>query len=258
MSSKRRALTKLLAILLMTGNHAAHIFLPLDSALAQLFIGLGYFTAPLMCMYLVDGYYYTRSRKAYFSRLLFTALLSQYPFWLAFHGGQLNMLFSLSFCFLLIAVSEGAVEQRLRRPLLIGIFLICSLFSDWSAVAPAMTLLFLRAEGIKKRKAIAFLFACLVLSADTLSTGIHRAEAPAELLFRLLCVNLGPLLALLLAWHTEAEYTLPDSRARSAKHAKSPAAAFPLAAGLQTWFFYLYYPLHLLLLVFLRARFFTG
>ena len=69
MSSKRRAFTKLLAILLMTGNHAAHIFLPLDSALAQLFIGLGYFTAPLMCMYLVDGYYYTRSRKAYFSRL---------------------------------------------------------------------------------------------------------------------------------------------------------------------------------------------
>ena len=57
MSSKRRAFTKLLAILLMTGNHFAHIFLPGSSPLAMLLTGLGYFTAPVMCMYLVDGYF---------------------------------------------------------------------------------------------------------------------------------------------------------------------------------------------------------
>ena len=41
----------------MTGNHFAHIFLPGSSPLAMLLTGLGYFTAPVMCMYLVDGYF---------------------------------------------------------------------------------------------------------------------------------------------------------------------------------------------------------
>ena len=257
MSQKIRSLTKLLALLLMTGNHAAHLFLPENSALALLLVGLGYFTAPLMCMYLVNGYYYTHSRKAYFSRLLFTALISQYPFWLAFQSSQLNMLFSLSLCFLLLAVADRFSGQSVRTPLLIAIFVFCTFCCDWSAVAPAMTLFFLRA-GIKKKKTLAFLFACLVLSLDALSSGLTMREPFPFVMFRLVSVNLGPLLALLLANCTEPAFTLPDPRAAVPAAKKNPAGAFPRAARLQKWFFYLYYPLHLSVLVLLRTRLFAG
>ena len=62
MFASPRSRVKLLALLCMSLNHFAHIFLPGSSPLAMVLTGLGYFTAPVMCMYLVDGYFYTRSR----------------------------------------------------------------------------------------------------------------------------------------------------------------------------------------------------
>ena len=103
MFANPRSRVKLLALLCMSLNHFAHIFLPGSSPLAMVLTGIGYFTAPVMCMYLVDGYFYTHSRRGYLKRLLITALLSQLPFWLAFRiPFQLNMLFSLTFCLLLL------------------------------------------------------------------------------------------------------------------------------------------------------------
>jgi len=137
----------------MTGNHFAHIFLPDSSPLDMLLTGLGYFTAPVMCMYLVDGYFYTRSRRRYLKRLAVTALLSQLPFWLAFRiPFQLNMLFSLTFCLLLLTVAEEMKGSPYRTPLLALLFFVCTFFSDWSAFAPAMVLLFLAARGGSEKK----------------------------------------------------------------------------------------------------------
>ena len=252
MSSKRRAFTKLLAILLMTGNHFAHIFLPGSSPLAMLLTGLGYFTAPVMCMYLVDGYFYTHSRRGYLKRLLITALLSQLPFWLAFRiPFQLNMLFSLTFCLLLLTVAEEMKGNPYRKPLLALLFFVCTLFSDWSAFAPAMVLLFLAARGVREKKLYGFLFAMLGLSIDAVMTGFALQEPLPLFCFRLFSVNAGPLLALLIAYSAEPAFMRPDPRAEGTAQ-KTPAGAVPRAAGISQWFFYLYYPLHLTVLVLLR------
>ena len=54
---------KLIAIVLMLGNHIAAVFLPLGVFPWQIVSDLGYFTAITMCCFLVEGYRHTRSTK---------------------------------------------------------------------------------------------------------------------------------------------------------------------------------------------------
>ena len=103
---------KLIAIVLMLGNHIAAVFLPLGMFPWQIVSDLGYFTAITMCCFLVEGYRHTRSRKKYALRLLVFALLSQFPWRLALvNNHNLNMLFTLLLCFLLLSGLDR-VESR--------------------------------------------------------------------------------------------------------------------------------------------------
>ena len=68
-----------------------------------------------MCCFLVEGYRHTRSRKKYALRLLVFALLSQFPWRLALvNNHNLNMLFTLLLCFLLLAGLDR-VESRVGK-----------------------------------------------------------------------------------------------------------------------------------------------
>ena len=71
---------KYIAVILMALNHIASVFLKEGTVAFLLLRNLGYF--------LVEGYYYTHSRKQYGQRLLLFALLSQIPFQIAFGEGQ--------------------------------------------------------------------------------------------------------------------------------------------------------------------------
>ena len=99
---------KYIAVILMALNHIANIFLKEGTVPFLLLRNLGYFTAPVMCYFLVEGYYYTHSRKQYGQRLLLFALLSQIPFQIAFGEGQSwrlvrgNMILTLFICFLIL------------------------------------------------------------------------------------------------------------------------------------------------------------
>ena len=50
---------KFLAIITMTCNHIANIFLTPGTLLFEVMIDIGYFTAITMCYFLVEGYGYT-------------------------------------------------------------------------------------------------------------------------------------------------------------------------------------------------------
>ena len=67
---------KFLAIITMTCNHIANIFLTPGTLLFEVMIDIGYFTAITMCYFLVEGYGYTHDKKKYCMRLL----LLQRPF----------------------------------------------------------------------------------------------------------------------------------------------------------------------------------
>ena len=59
---------KYIAMATMLLNHFAHVFLDHGSTLFAVFTGIGYFTAPVMVYFMVEGYGYTRSKKKYFLR----------------------------------------------------------------------------------------------------------------------------------------------------------------------------------------------
>ena len=95
---KSRGLTrdaiKMIAMLTMFFNHFSHVFLTAGTYPAEFLKGIGYFTAPVMCYFLVEGFYYTHSRRKYGERLLIFAGISQVPYTMAFGYSQLNMIFT--------------------------------------------------------------------------------------------------------------------------------------------------------------------
>ena len=203
-----RTSLKLIAVMLMLSNHYAAFLVPFGP-LQSFLVNIGYFTAPIMCYFLVEGYGYTRSKRSYASRLLVFALLSQYPYSQLF-GTILNMLFSLFFCFLLLYVNERAGEDCLRIVLMGGLFLV-SLFCDWSLLAPLMTLMFSLSGKDRRKLWLSFALAAALMAIEQQS-----------LLSALPVLAAG--FAALVIYNGKEGLRLK-------------------------WFFYLFYPLHLLVLV---------
>ena len=176
---KSRGLTrdaiKMIAMLTMFFNHFSHVFLTAGTYPAEFLKGIGYFTAPVMCYFLVEGFYKTSSRRAYAKRLFVFALVSQVPYFLAFNreAAVLNMMFSLLFSFLILCVFHGEAFRRGKGQLQIAGLFFLSVFSDWSALAPAFTLLFDRAGQERKKLQKTFLFVTAVV-------GINEAASVAQ------------------------------------------------------------------------------
>lgn len=157
---------KMVAMLTMLINHIANVFLPAGQPLTNLCLCIGYFTAVTMCFFLVEGYGCTRSKRRYAGRLLGFAVLAQLPYQLAFPANgiagfvQFNMLFTLLLCFLVLLVQEKIRDRVLRG---VCIVLLCaSLFCDWALLAPLFTLLFAWAGGSRTRQKAAFGAAALL------------------------------------------------------------------------------------------------
>lgn len=158
-----------LAVFAMFCNHSATILLPPDTILFTLGISIGYFTAPIMCWFLVEGYAYTHSKQQYGLRLLLSALISELPFQLAFHRTG-NMLFTLFLCFLILFVREQIQNRDLSYVIQGGLVLFTG-FCDWPFVAGIYTILFSisyqRSKSILKTFGIATLIFLFVQYQNT-------------------------------------------------------------------------------------------
>lgn len=146
---------KMLAIVAMTFNHISHILMTPGGALAEVFEDIGYFTALTMCFFLVEGYQYTRSKKAYAKRLFIFALVSQVPYVLALGFFQLNVLFTLFFCFLILWVMDSPLQAWKKKLLLIGLTL-ATVICDWAVVLAVATILFKKNQGSPRGQAGAY------------------------------------------------------------------------------------------------------
>ena len=131
-----------MAMLAMFLNHSAHGFLAPGGAAYFVCINIGYFTAPVMCWFLVRGFRKTRSFRNYLVRMLVFACLSQ-PIYSAYFGEpyQLDMLFTLSLCLVILYVRHSG------QGLVMGVFLpaalvLCSAVCDWAFLAPLAVILF--------------------------------------------------------------------------------------------------------------------
>lgn len=158
-----RDVIKYVAMLVMFLNHFSHIFLEGGTLLKEVCEDVGYFTAITMCYFLVEGYEYTRSKKKYGIRLLVFAIISQIPFQLAFQFGNFNMLFTLFFCFLILVAMEK-IQNKALQTIVIILLVFVTAFCDWPFLAAIFTVLFANYKDSRKKMTISYVFAFILFA----------------------------------------------------------------------------------------------
>lgn len=230
-----RDVIKYIAMVTMFLNHFAHMFLQAGTAAYEVLLDIGIFTAPVMCYFLVEGYMHTRSKVKYGLRLFLFALLSQLPFQLALGYKMLNMIFTLLCCFLILVVMEKVSSPMLKAVLCV-LLVLMTMVADWAVVAPLTTILLCNAWGDRKRMAHGFLVVYLLFSMLNVPsyTSGETGGWTAYAVFQGLLSGLGILAA--------AVTVLALYNGERAKRGRN----------FSKWFFYIFYPAHLLVLYLIK------
>ncbi len=236
---------KYIAILAMVIDHTAHAFVPEGTALYIIMRFIGRITGPVMFFAAAEGCRHTKNINRYMARLALFALLSYFPFVIFISGGapgslsfaRLNVIYTI-----FLGVAAIRIRRELQRPavktlLIIGLFIL-SIPGDWGATGLIMMLVFDYFHGNFRHQAFVY---CLVV---LLNIGI--LQAAGNLLYALATgmpvsadsyvytiIGLGMFLPIILLRFYSGE------KGRGGRFSK--------------WFFYIFYPLHLLLLSVLKA-----
>lgn len=229
---------KYIAIVAMLANHIASIFLDSGTLLRMILLGVGDFTAITMCYFLVEGYRYTHSQKKYMGRLLLFAILSQIPYCMAFTKQRVisfigfNMLFTLLLCFLICLIMEKAPNTILKIMLII-LILICSINCDWGIGAPVFTLLFIWSKNSILKKKIAFAIPTILFGFYNFIGRYGKVPIETCILSAVICMIGMGMSGICIT------YFYNGKRAKIGK-------------SFSKWFFYIFYPLHLLIFALIR------
>lgn len=228
---------KYLAMAAMLCNHIAHILLPEQTVLYLVMESIGYFTAITMCFFLVEGFSYTHSKAHYAGRLFGFGLLSELPYCLAFTKGKIlsfcgmNMLLTLLLCFLMLCTLER-VQKPLYRALTAMVFTYASVLFDWPIMAPLFVLLFSQQHITKEERRQSCGMCLLIFVLMKLMTRMNQT-ALVQNLIHTGCNALGMLAACFCLCVLYNGKESADGQGNK-------------------WFFYAFYPIHLLVLGMVR------
>lgn len=233
-----RDVIKYIAVLTMLLNHIAHVFLEKGTLQYEVLVDIGYFTAITMIYFMVEGYEYTRSKKKYALRLLFFAVLSQIPFSLAFTDEgtigfvSFNMLFTLLLCFGIIHLLKNR-DRYIHAELGVILMAVATCFSDWGGIAPVITILFVNAEKDQEELKKAFFYSALLFGMINFADALGTIGCWMALLHGIACMVPMLLSGICILYLYNGEQMAWGRR-------------------FSKWFFYLFYPVHLLILGILR------
>lgn len=236
MKTLNRDAIKYIAMFTMLLNHIAHVFLTRGTLAYELLEDIGYFTAPVMCFFLVEGYLHTRSKLKYGGRLFFFAILSQCPYLLAFRFGNLNMFFTLFCCFLILVVLERVDSYLLQNALCVLLILV-TMISDWAVVAAFLTLLLAKNWEDKKRMWASYVGVTLLFAMLNISN--YMVGQTIALTVWTVCRSLFSGIGILVAGAAVLEFYNGQRAKRGQTFSK--------------WFFYLFYPGHLFVLYLIKT-----
>ncbi|MDZ5252730.1 TraX family protein [Clostridium sp. LIBA-8841] len=233
---------KFIAILAMVLNHTAVVFVPKESFMGQLMYGIGRITMPIMCYFIAEGYYKTSNIRRYILRLSIFTIIAHYAFFffatgvppISFNDGiriQIQFPTSVIFTLLLGLIALNIWNNKKINICLklIFIFIICifSIGGDWGYTGVLWTLVFGANHGEFKNQIIGF----LIVSIGMLCSPIISFVNINNSLWWWELYQLGLLLTIPLL----AQY---NGKLGVSKNTK--------------WTFYIFYPLHLLLLGYLK------
>ena len=197
-----------------------------------LITGLSLFCPPVMFFFIADGYKYTRDRKKYALRLLLFACISQPFHWLIFQPiygwWTFNVIFTLFFGLLSIIAWESKLKLW-QRILLIILCVLATvlLYSDWM-IFGVLFILFLHV--LRDRPKARFIaYSALIL----IHTSMNLFSLGTVSTFKLISYMLVVLAALMAAYPCMTIFY-------NGEKGKHPDFA--------KWFFYVFYPLHYLII----------
>lgn len=234
---------KLIAVAAMTIDHIAWALYPgyPRAWLPLLMHLLGRVTCPIMCYFIAEGFHYTRNINKYTARLFLFALISHFCYvffspsfegwrsFIPFHDGsvlnQTSVMWSLAIGLIMLRVNYSENIKQQWKPLLIFLLCIAAFPADWSCIA----------------------------SLCVFAIGTNRGKPLGQILWSLLFVSLYVLVYCLTMSVT---YGLMQFAVLLA----IPVIAFyngqrgknPTVNKVMKWMFYIYYPLHLLVIALIR------
>lgn len=223
---------KYIAIFAMLLDHIAFVFSKYFQnyswgfAVSFIFRFFGRITAPVMCWFLVQGFIHTSSRKKYIIRLLIFTLAAQIPYMLIrpdvtlFAG--LNVIYTLLVSFLMLCVLESKLEKVPKCVITVSL-IVLSMFGDWAIFAPLMVLFFYYFKEDRKRLLLFYSLASLMVVLTDIAILYLNHYYWWQELWQL---GMFLFIPLFLSYNGE------------------PGSRHPF----HKWFFYAFYPLHLLVL----------
>lgn len=224
---------KLIAILAMTVDHLAWAVFPgMNTAWYVYCLHIvGRLTAPIMWFFIAEGYHYTHDVKKYIFRLFAFAAVSHFAYCFAFGipllplsagvFNQTSVLWSLAWAVVLMAICENArINSVVKWLAIIGICLV-SFPSDWSTIA-VMAPFYLYSHRSSFRKQAADIIIWSAIYAAVYFVSLNKAYGLLQM-FTFLSI---PILS---------RYNGQRGNWKGMK-----------------WFFYLYYPAHLIVVGILR------
>ena len=230
---------KLIAIFAMTVDHIAWLLFPgyAKGALPVVMHIIGRLTCPIMCYFIAEGYYHTRNIHKYTFRLFLFAVISHFAYGFAsndfvdarsfipfYFGGILNqtsVMWPLAWGLVMLRVANSERFTQLQKTLLVVLICLVSFPSDWSCIASLCVLAFGTNRGDLKKQGLWMTF-YVALYAVVYALALDWAYG---------LVQMGVVLS------------LPILRLYNGQRGRSPRIN-----RVMKWLFYLYYPLHLLVI----------
>ena len=249
---------KLIAIIAMTVDHIGWMFVPTATAAGQMMHLIGRITLPVMCFFLTEGYHRTHNLRRYAARLAVFSCIAQFAFAYYQTGsflwfGEGSILAGLLLSLLCIYIYNGGKERdpadrsdcfgtsgrsaaerippALRFPL-IALLALAAKKCDWDIATVMFTMTFelARPYGVRMQCRAYLLAAVWYLLPQCYRIAADPGTASEKLFL------LGVLLpALLLRFY----------------NGKKGGGT---SSGISKWFFYVYYPAHLLLIRLIAGR----
>lgn len=217
---------KYIAVLAMIIDHIAWCFIDTYSLIGEVMHAIGRMTAPIMTYFIVEGFHNTRNSNKYLLRLGIFAAISYFPYTFMTHGAFFpeNTIpyQSVIYTFFLTALSLKIIHsdkmRGISKLLLCLIIIIFSIIGDWCFFPIVWALLFDRYRGNFKMQAAAFISSSVIM---VLAIGTNVPQ---------MSFRYGVLLALIpLYFYNGKRGKLFGEKA-------------------DKWFFYIFYPLHMLIL----------
>lgn len=237
---------KIIAIIAMTIDHIAWMLFPdypADTVPIILHI-IGRLTCPIMCYFIAEGYHYTKNINKYTTRLFLFAFMSHFAYvfasvnyvdWKSFipfyYGEVLNqtsVMWSLAWGLVMLRVVDSEKIRQGAKIILILLICLISLPSDWSCIASLCILAFGTNRGNFKKQMLWMIFYVAIYAA-VYFFAIDKVYGIIQMAVVL---------------------SVPVLMMYNGQRGKNPKVN-----KIMKWLFYIYYPLHLLIIGILQCVF---